>query len=83
MAVAPIGPLAWEPLYAVHAALKSKTNKQTPQQPITKERFTFPLVTPIKVPELSLAGFDWPVLNHVPASQPITVTKEITGPSLA
>ena len=37
-AVAPTGPLAWEPLYAVSAALKSKkkqkqTNKQTNKKP--------------------------------------------------
>ena len=30
-AVAPIRPLAWEPPYALGAALKSKTNKQTLQ----------------------------------------------------
>ena len=36
-ATAPMGPLAWEPPYAAGAALKSKTNKQTPPQ--KKDKF--------------------------------------------
>lgn len=53
----------------------------TLRQPITEERSTFPLIASIKVPELSLTGFDWPSLNPLPISS-ITVAKQ-SMPSLA
>ena len=42
-AVAPIHPLAWEPPYAMRAALKSKSKKQTNKQ--TKKDIRTPMFT--------------------------------------
>ena len=39
-AAAPIGPLAWEPPYAVGAALKKKENKRKKNLPEGKSKFT-------------------------------------------
>ena len=40
-AAAPIGPLAWEPPYAVGAALKSKKQKQNKKTPKNKKKICF------------------------------------------
>ena len=37
-AIAPIGPLAWDPLYAAGAALKSKKKKEKEKERNTREK---------------------------------------------